>query len=307
MNKFIRYFNQNRREIIVIVIIILFMVFLLKLINWNIKIKHEEQAKDKLFNNTQNNTSYNKNINTYQVITGTNDKNSATDKIEYITNFIKFCNEKDIENAYSMISEDCKEVLFPTIDYFKKAYYNNNFKTNKIYEIQAWNSSTYKVDLMENMLQTGKINSNSIQDFITVIKVQNEYKLNINNFIGKTTLNKTNIKDNISIEAISKDTFMTHEIYTINVKNDNSFAIYLDELNQTNTIYLTDENDINHVAYLHELTKEQLRINPHSNKEIRIKFSNGYIVDREFTQMTFSNIKLENEEQNAIKIELKLQ
>ena len=307
MNKFIRYYNQNRREIFLIAIIILFAIFLLHFVNFLVANKNEKKVQETVSISTQNNTTkYDDNVNTYQVITGNKNVVTAENDIDYIIKFIEYCNEGNIDAAYEMISDDCKSVLFPSLEYFKQLYYNNNFNTNKSYNIQDWSGSIYKVDLKENMLHTGKVNMNNIQDFITVLQYNNDYKLNINNFIGTTTLNKTNNMRNINIEVISKNTFMSYETYKFKIKNDNDFAIYLDELNETDTIYLTDENDVKYVAYSHELTKEQLKVNPYSSIEIEIKFTNGYIVDRSFEKITFSNILLDSEEQEIIQIAVKL-
>ena len=307
MNKFIRYYNQNRREIFLIAIIISFAIFLLHFINFNIAKKNEKKSQETVSATTQNNTQkYDDNINTYQVVTGSQNVVTAENDIDYIVKFIKYCNEGNVDAAYEMISDDCKNALFPSLEYFSQLYYINNFSTDKSYNIQNWSGSIYKVDLKENMLHTGKIDMNNIQDFITVLQYKNDYKLNINNFIGKTTINKTNNMRNINIEVISKNTFMSYETYKFKVKNNNDFAIYLDELNKTDTIYLTDENSVKYVAYSHELTKEQLKVNPYSSIEIEIKFTNGYIVDRELDKITFSNILLDNEEQEIIQIAVKL-
>lgn len=306
MNKFVRYYNQNRRELFIIVIIILFAIFLLKFINFKIA-KNKEKNQENIVAITENvTTQYDENINTYQVTTGTKNNFTAENDINYIVKFIQYCNEGNINEAYQMISDECKEEVFPSLEYFKQLYYDNNFNTNKSYDIQNWASAVYKVDLKDNMLHAGKTNMNNIQDFITVIKIQNEYKLNINNFIGKTSLNKTNNIENMDIEIISKSTFMSYEIYNLKIKNYNDFTIFLDDLNKTDTIYLTDENGIKYVAYLHELTKEQLKINPYSSIEIKIKFTNGYIVGREIKKITFSNVIFDKEEQETTQIAIKL-
>lgn len=307
MNKFIRYYNQNRRELFIIATIILLAIFLLKFINFNIAKKNEEKLQGNIENTTQDaTTKYDKNIDTYQIVTGTKNKVTAESDIDYIVKFIEYCNEGNITEAYQMISDECKEVVFPSLEYFKQLYYDNNFNTNKSYDIQDWYGSTYKVDLKENMLHTGKTNMNNIQDFITVIKEQNEYKLNINNFIGKTNLNKTNNILNINTEIISKNTFMDYEVYSLKIKNNNNFTVFLDDLNETNTIYLTDENGIKYVAYSHELTSEQLKVNPYSSIQIEIKFTDGYVVDRAIEKMTFSNVALDNEKQETTQIAIKL-
>lgn len=305
MHKSIRYFNQNRREIIIIIIILVFAIFLLKVINFSIAKK--KSVSEYTVSNVQDATSkYDDSISTYQIATGQNNKTTYSNDIDTISLFIKYCNEGNIQEAYKMLSDECKEAIFPSLEYFKELYINNNFVTNKSYDIQNWSTTTYKVDLKENMLYTGKINENNIQDFITVIKTKDEDKVNVNNYIGKTNINKENTINNINIEVISKNTFMDYEVYKLKIKNDNNFTVFLDDLNTTTSIYLTDENNIKYVAYAHELTKELLKVNPYSSIEIDIKFTNRYIVNRKMEKLIFSEVLLCNENNEKIQVSVKL-
>ncbi len=307
MNKFIRYYNQNRREMFIILIIILCIIILLQFINSRIAKKNIKEPYDNTTISTQNiSEQYKGTTNTYQIIDGNINTITAEKDIDCIIKFIECCNKKNVEEAYNMLTDECKEVLFPTLEDFKKSYYNNNFKTNKTYNIQSWSNSTYKVDLKENMLYTGKTNENNIQDFITVIQNQDECRLNINTFIKKEDLNKSNYIKNINVEVISSCTFMTYEKYKLKIKNDNDFELLLDDLQKTDTIYVTDENNIKYPSYSHEISKEQLRILPHSSIEIEIKFTNGYIVGREIQKITFSNIIIRNEEQEITQLTIVL-
>lgn len=307
MNKFIRYYNQNRRELFIILIIILFIIILLQFINSRIANKNIKEPYENTASSTQNiSEQYKGTTNTYQIIDGNTNNITAEKDMDYIIKFIERCNKKNVEEAYNMLTDECKEVLFPTLEDFKKLYYNNNFKTNKAYNIQSWSKSTYKVDLKENMLHTGKTNENNIQDFITVVQYKDDYKLNINNFVKKKDLNKSNYIKNINVEVISSYTFMNYEKYKLKIKNDNDFEVLLDDLQKTDTIYVTDENNTKYPSYSHEISKEQLRIPPHSNIEIEIKFTNGYIVDRKIQKMTFSNIIIRNEEQEITQLTIGL-
>ena len=60
---------------------------------------------------------------------------------ETVDTYFNYCNNKQYEEAYSMISDDCKKVYFPTIDRFKE-YVDLVFNEKKIYYLQ--NYSNYK-------------------------------------------------------------------------------------------------------------------------------------------------------------------
>ncbi|MBQ2835439.1 MAG: hypothetical protein IJE68_01195 [Clostridia bacterium] len=303
MNKIIRYYNQNRRKIFSIIIVIASALFLLYFINYMV-------AKDNINQNTvstENQTVIKNNININSAIGGGNGGTIAVKESDIIEQFIKYCNEGQTVAAYNMLSYQCKEIAYPKLESFINNYYNNNFDGNKSYNIQRWSGSTYKVDLKENILHTGNITVAAKQDFITVINEEEEYKLNINSFIGRTNLNKEENMDNISIKVAYKNTYMNDETYTLEVENKSSKDIYLDNLEKTSTIYIVDENDVKHTAYINEIAKEQLHIYPYAKNQVQIKFSNSYVTGREFTEIVFENVMFDdtNNESEKISINLK--
>ena len=307
MNKFIRYFNQNRRKIYSVLTFIIFGFILLQFFNYR-----AANNLDNVKNNNfvqQNQTIGKDNINTNSALTGnTGNKGSSnyTKETDLIEQFLQYCNQGNIVEAYNMLSNECKENMFPEQKYFVSNYYNSNFDTSKSYNIQRWTGSIYKVDLRENILHTGNISGQSKQDFVTIVYEDGGYKLNINNYISRKILNIEKNIDNISINIIQKDTYMDYETYIIEIKNNTNKNIYLDNLDNSSTIYIVDENGVKHTAYSHEITKEQLHIYSYSKKEIQIKFSNNYVSGREFKQIVFENVILDDTKNESEKISINL-
>lgn len=294
MNKLRRYFNQNREKIIRIAVVILFGLGLLYFVNGMVAKKNNYINQGTT--NIQNENSNSNNINTNSALnigSSSNSKDTSyTTETDTIAKFIQYCNEENVSAAYDMLSKECKENIYPTLENFVKNYYNNNFETNKIYNIQRWAGSIYKVDLKENMLQTGKLTSEAKQDYITIVSQNSENKLNINNYIGRTNINAEKTEENIKIEVLYKDTYMDYETYTFQIKNNSGKDIYLDNLEETSTIYLVDENEMKHTAHTHKIAKEELHIYGHSSKTIQITFSNRYISGRENSRIVFENVDI---------------
>jgi len=305
MYKFIRYFNQNREKIVRIIIIIIFGLLLIQFFNYRAA-NNSSYTNQNISNQGQKIDAIPKNINTNSVIAGNSGVTASKTEAEVIKQFIEYCNNGNISDAYNMISQECKEILYPTLESFKQNYYSDNFENSKNYNIQNWIGSIYKVDLKQNILHTGKPTSETKQDFITVVYQNNQYKLNINNYISRTNLNIHDIIENIEIKIKHKDTFMNYETYTLEIKNDNNKDIYLDNLENTSTMYIVDENNVKHMAYSHETSKEQLQIFAHSQKEIQIKFSNSYISGREILKMTFENVIFDETKNECKQISIKL-
>lgn len=284
MYKFIRYFNQNRKKIIRIIVVIVFGFILLQFIN--------RQVANKSTNNNSylnNNTTVKNNININSAIGGGSSVVASKTEINVIEQFIQYCNTGKTNEAYNLLSNECKENMYPTLEYFIQNYYKGNFETSKNYNIQSWIGSIYKVDLKENILHTGIAKTSTKQDYITIVYKDGEYKLNINNYIGRTELNKQTSVDNLEIKIVYKDTYMNYETYTFEIKNNGDTNIYLDDLTKTDKMYIVDENKVKHVAYSHEIAKEQLHIYPYVKSKVQIKFSNSYVAKREYPKIVFEN------------------
>ena len=160
MNKLIRYWNQNRLKIIITGIIIVFIIILIQTINAILKNTRleENENKETIVDTSKPSES---------VITGEKLPEETTDSnVETIKQFVDLCNEKDYQSAYNLLTEDCKNELYNTLDIFIENYCNKVFNIEKTYNLELWqystNTYTYRITYIENnMLATGEINSNN--------------------------------------------------------------------------------------------------------------------------------------------------
>ena len=292
MNKLIRLYNQNRRKFWTIIILIIFVFGIIKTLDYIAKVNNEKENKNSYLNNNTLNTIETTNKPNKSAISNTSVIESTYNRQNgLISNFVNYCNSKDLENAYNLISQDCKEELFPNIRDFKENYYDNIFKTKKQYNIQNWSGSIYIIRYTEDMLSTGKTNNNAaVQDFIKIISEEGEEKLSINGFFGKESINKEKEYKNINLKIISKKIYMDYEIYDIELKNNTGDTIILDPLTQNDTIYLTDSNKVRHYAINNEIVKDSIIAKNKYKINVSIKFDNPYISGRKINSITFSKI-----------------
>ena len=212
--------------------------------------------------------------------------------LDIINKFMEYCNEGSIEKAYNLLSDDCKEVLFETKEDFKDNYYDSIFnKETKLYTVENWTSNTYKVNISNNILATGKI-TNNFMDYFTVVKENDEYKLNIKNYIGKENINKETENNNIKIKILKKDIYMDYEIYDIQIMNNSDDNILLDTKRNTKTVYLQDSKNVKYYAYTNEVIDNDFIVRKGKMKNIRIKFSSGFSSNRKIEYMIFSDLVL---------------
>lgn len=287
MNIF-RYYNQNRKMIWLVIGAIVILIIALQAINGIIKIQNENRE----LNNTINEKEYKNNLNINVLIS---EENIKEDEKLIIDQFLRYCNARKVEEAYSLLTNNCKEQLFPNIEYFKKNYYNIHFVTTKLYSKEQFIGNTYKIKLYDDILSTGSINSNSVEDYYTIEKQGNEVKLNICNYIGDIEINKSKTDENIQIKVIKKQVYKEYEQYELEVTNLTYKTILLDSKENTKTMYLTGENNVKYYCLSHEMLLENLIINPKSTKKVFLKYSKEYNSNRTLKNLIFSDIILDYE------------
>ena len=127
--------------------------------------------------------------------------------IKVIDEFFKYCNEQKIQEAYDLLTEECKDELYSSLQVFYETYYKeviNGEKKN--ISVENWVNDTYKVKISEDFLSTGKYSEeNTIQDYITIKKDDNnEYKLNINGYIERKKQDKEDNYKNINVKVLDE-------------------------------------------------------------------------------------------------------
>lgn len=308
MYKLIRFFNQNKNQIIKIGVFIIFLFIILQLLNKLAQIKNKESIENVTVSNTSSTTqSDNKGLisNKSAVNGGEVSKENLKNATDTIYEFVDYCNKQEIEKAYNLITEECKQQMYPTLDSFKNAYYGDVFNgKQRTCTIENWVNDIYKVRMGEDILSTGKDTGYAKEDYITIKKVDNEYKLNINNYIGTTKIEKTTTNDNITMEVLSKNTYKDYEEYTIKVTNKTNGIIKLDTTTSTKTTYIEDSNGRKYSYYSNELTDETLTFQRGQTADVTIKFYSPYISTKSIKAIVFSNI-IFNDNQLSSKIEFR--
>ena len=298
MHKLRKFIYQNKYQILGVLGIIAFILIIIQLMNlWARKNNNSE-----IENRQQNTTIVNENnsgvISEKSAVTGKEvSKQQLDNETTAINKFMEYCNNQDFENAYNMITEECKKQMYNSLDIFKQSYYKNVFNgEKKNFTIENWVKDTYRVNITGDVLATGNVDEYSKQDYITVKQVNGEYKLNINNYIGYTEINIKTTEKNISMEVIGKNTYKDYETYTFNVTNNTGSVMQLDNISNTESLYIEDSKGVKYPYYNHELTTPMITVSAGQTKEITIKFYSSYVSTKKIERIVFSNIMLKNGE-----------
>lgn len=306
MNRLKRFYDQNTKLVWSVIGVILVILLILQLLNDKAKKdakKLQEQRNEIIANgNINSNNTNTSNYNSIALqsnqsaLTGDKISSSQEKEIEKINEFFKYCNEQNLEDAYNLLTDNCKDEMYASQEDFENYYYKQILDgTKKNITVENWKDNIYRVKINEDFLSSGNYSTqNTTQDYITVEEDENnEYKLNINSYLGKRNINKETEANDIKIKVLEKDMYMDCEVYTFEVTNDSEKTIMLDALEYTDSLYLKDDNGMKYTFYNHELSKEQLTIVSKDTKTVKIKFFNKYNSTRRIKQVVFSKIVMD--------------
>lgn len=314
MNRFIRWYNQNRKTIWKFVGIIALVIIVIQLFNYWSKIDNQKKLQETNQIQTSNEIEEYNSIaldEKKSIITGEELSQNQLSEVDTIDMFIEYCNNQQISEAYALLSEDCKQEMYSAEEIFKEAYYDKVFENSKKnIGVENWIDNIYKLNINDNFLATGKYSKeNTKQDYITVVEENDTYKLNINNYIGKKEVNRSNEKNGIYIKVLEEKTYMDYQIFKISVKNNSENDIILDDKQDINAMYIEDDNGIQYSAYTHEIGEAELEVSPRETKEIEIKYYSKYGSEKEISKLVFSRMILDYKTSspkynNSIEIEI---
>lgn len=163
------FWSEHRDPILFYLLLFIVIVIIVQGLNSIAKMMKIEE------NETSNNI--NNQIENEMVITVKEDKTNR----KLVEQFLEYCKNNKIEEAYNLISAECKEEKYKTLADFKTNYYNKIFNKKRSIEIKKQKNNSYKVTFYEDMLETGKADENtSITDYYTIQDSIIEIKLNIN-------------------------------------------------------------------------------------------------------------------------------
>lgn len=277
------------------ILIIICILFAIKSLN----LYYEEQEERKMTQITQNeiNETTQSTTETEQIINSVeNDTIRAT-----MTSFVNYCNNREIENAYKMLTDQCKNAMFPSEDYFKNTYLEKIYNEKKIYDMLKWsedgNKTTYLVKLYGDLLATGGVNADYTEDYYTFVKNENgTYKININNYIYGEERNIEETINGITIKVEYVNVYEEYEDVKITFINNTSKTICLNGNKSSGNIYLQNGRGTKYSALNDKFEKEEIVMKPKETQSLWIEFNKVYSSTNKAQYLTISDIILDYED-----------
>lgn len=287
-----RIIDRNGKLIFYGVLIIIGILFAIKSLNAyyekDEKIRKEQVIKNEIIKENQSKT---------PVTNYTTESDSI--KIT-ITSFVNYCNNRELENAYKMLTDECKAAMFPTIEDFERIYINNIYNIKRTFDVTKWsvdgNKSTYLVTLYGDLLATGGT-ANSTQEYYTFVEEDDgNYKLNINNFIYGEARNLESTVKNIKIKIGNVDIYEDHEEVTVTITNNTSKKICLTGNTYRENIYLQNYSGMTYSSLNSEFDYEEIVMEPNSARTFIVGFNKVYSSTNKASFVVLSDVILDYED-----------
>lgn len=298
MNRIIRWYNQYRKEIWIAILTIIGIIALIQTLNNYYKNNPKKESS------SANNSTTTYNTNNYSVVTQKKiDENIAMQSNAIIDTFFNYCNSGQFEEAYNMLSSGCRKELFPEINDFIK-YQKRIFTEKKMYNSTLWittnTRNTYRLEITGDILAAGKTEDMPIEEYYTIVKENGENKLNVCKFIGQDEINISKEQNGVNIDILTRDLYIDYEIYEIKITNKTGSTLIFNTKENTDSIYIKDENGLEYIAFLNEIHKSKFEILNGTETTLEIKFNRGYKPDTKIEKIIFEDIKINNNEQTEV-------
>lgn len=284
------YFSKYKYTIGFIIVVII-LVFLVAKEHTKLQKKvGDSRAKSTISESVSNRSNVNDIANNNEIKSYEDVKKYVKNNNETIYAFYLLCKEGNTSLAYEALSDECKEILYPTLKDFEDNYYSAIFKTNKDCNIASFKNNTYKVDYTENAINTGNTKSIGITDYITIA---DDGKLNISGLISREKTKISSVQSYFSTTITEKQTFVDSEIYTIVIGNNVKADLYMNDSSESG-LYLLDTYGKAYYVESEDYFDVDYYVPSESKKMLKLKFRKKYSDDSETSQICFNNIKVEN-------------
>ena len=213
---------------------------------------------------------------------------------ETVDTYFNYCNNKQYEEAYSMISDDCKKVYFPTLDRFKE-YVDLVFNENKIYYLQNYsnynNIYIYRMRIMEDLLATGLTGKDDLYFYEEKIALKEEngkISLSLRQLITIEEMDEIYEDSYVKIWVEQRSVFYEQETYKVRIKNKTSNTVVLADNQEKKEIILqvgTENREANN-------DNLNVVIYPDETREYNLKFTKFFDDDTTVKGLIFNAVRV---------------
>lgn len=277
-----RHFLKKNAKIIFIVVCIWSVVFFVNLFLKNYKAPVDLQT-------------------TYEPHTSVMDPSSSVpQKVgnrveEMLDKYVGYCLAGNVESAYEMLSDTCKECSFNNnIDQFT-AYMLNKIGSAKRYAIQNYsnqgNTYIYQIKYTEDMLATGLTNSTyryTEEKIIFKKQSDGEIEMSVGNFVDYEDIKNVSENEYLKVDVRKVEKYYSVEQYIVVLTNRSDYTIVISDQQEENEIFLElASKDVRTPTVITNIV-----LQPNQSRTVKLEFAKFYDNENEAANLTFGSVRV---------------
>lgn len=279
--KAIQFFKKHGKKIVLIlvvwIVILIINYFVGKMDEWNFKIDTNYKPHEAIMDN------------------GEVPEELQDPIADLIAKFVENCNNKNYEAAYNMLSEECRNKVYPNIENFK-IYVDYVFDGDKIHNIQNFsnqgNTYVYNVTILEDILATGLNNEDEMlyyQEKYVITEEKGNLKLSIREYIGTDNLTYMYEDDYMKIKVESVDKNYDYVTYNFSIANKSDKTIVYSDYTSDAEVALDTSEGMKRC--INEVLKPII-VEVGETRTYSLKYRIYFDEDTEINGLVFNNIRV---------------
>lgn len=212
-----------------------------------------------------------------------------------IDSFFNYCNNKDYQNAYNMLTADCQKYMYSdSLEAFIE-YVDSIYTTTKIYNIQNYsnvdNIYIYNITILDDIMTTGTTGGyETYTEKIAIVDDNGTLKISNQGYIGKRTFNNLFAEDNyLKIKILNKNMSYKREEYEVQITNKTDGYILVGNGKNANEITL-NLGDQTRPAL--DIVNNNIILAPGETTTYFLLFDKYYDDGKESVEMNFNLIRV---------------
>lgn len=221
-----------------------------------------------------------------------------------IDSFFNYCNNKQYQNAYNMLTSDCQKYMYSdSLEDFIE-YVDSIYTTSKIYNIQNYsnvdNVYIYNINILDDIMSTGTTGGyQTYTEKIAIVDEDGTLKISNQGYIGKKTFNNLFAEDNyLKIKILNKNMSYKREEYEVEITNKTDGYILIGNGKTANEITL-NLGDQSRPAL--DIVNNNIILAPDSSGTYYLLFDKFYDDGKNPKEMNFNLIRLYGNDEEVAK------
>lgn len=219
-----------------------------------------------------------------------------------VKEYFEYCNSKQYEKAYNLITEDCKHYVYLNdIENFKK-YIDSIYNNNKVYYLQNYSNVddtyVYILGIMDDIESTGTTGGYKVyEERIALIKNNDTFEIACDNYIKNERIGIEKEDAFLKVNVASKELSYTREEYNLTITNLTDNDIIIANFDTNKEVELNLGNQLRSAM---NIANSTFRVKPHETKTMSFIFRKYFDDENTPTQLRLNAVRIISNYDNSI-------